>query len=187
MPATPPLPDLSRLRELGDELLGELSALVPNLSDRTKAHVSLVDAIVRKLDCGGPVGSVLAMLGLGNDHDADPAMTAPAEPEAAVIPITKKAPVRKAPAKKAPVKKAQVKKAPASKRAPAVKKAPVKKAPASKSGELAIPGYDSLAASQVIPRLDSLSPADLEALRLHELGGRGRRTILTRIAQIQGR
>ena len=85
------------------------------------------------------------------------------------------------------MKKAQVKKAPASKRAPAVKKAPVKKAPASKSGELAIPGYDSLAASQVIPRLDSLSPADLEALRLHELGGRGRRTILTRIAQIQGR
>ena len=109
MPATPPLPDLSRLRELGDELLGELSALVPNLSDRTKAHVSLVDAIVRKLDCGGPVGSVLAMLGLGNDHDADPAMTAPAEPEAAVIPITKKAPVRK-PAAKRPAARKSAKK-----------------------------------------------------------------------------
>lgn len=77
----------------------------------------------------------------------------------------------------------------------AARKPPAKKAPAAKAaattpvvpGELAIPGYDSLAASQVIPRLDSLSPADLEALRLHELGGRGRRTILTRIAQIQGR
>ncbi|HEV8296913.1 MAG TPA: hypothetical protein VGQ20_06450 [Acidimicrobiales bacterium] len=51
---------------------------------------------------------------------------------------------------------------------------------------LAIPGYDSLSASQVVPRLDALLPDELEAVRQHETAHRGRRTILNRIAQLQG-
>ena len=51
---------------------------------------------------------------------------------------------------------------------------------------LAIPGYDTLSASQVIPRLDALRPDELEAVRHHEAGHRARRTILSRIAQLQG-
>lgn len=54
------------------------------------------------------------------------------------------------------------------------------------SGPLAIPGYDTLSASQVVPRLDALRPAELEAIQQHELAHRGRRTILSRIAQLQG-
>jgi hypothetical protein len=50
---------------------------------------------------------------------------------------------------------------------------------------LAIPGYDSLSASQVVPRLAGLAPEELELVRKYELGGRGRRTILSRIAQLQ--
>lgn len=50
---------------------------------------------------------------------------------------------------------------------------------------LAIPGYDSLSASQVVPRLDALLPDELEAVRQHESANRGRRTILNRIAQLQ--
>ena len=46
-------------------------------------------------------------------------------------------------------------------------------------------GYDALAASQVVPRLESLSASDLEQVRSYELAGRGRRTILSRIAQLQ--
>lgn len=49
---------------------------------------------------------------------------------------------------------------------------------------LAIPGYDSLAASQVVQRLAGLSPAELEAVRDYEEATRGRRTILGRIAQL---
>jgi hypothetical protein len=53
------------------------------------------------------------------------------------------------------------------------------------SEELAIPGYDSLSASQVVPRLDALLPDELEAVRVYEVAHRGRRTILNRIAQLQ--
>ena len=53
------------------------------------------------------------------------------------------------------------------------------------SGELAIPGYDSLSASQVVQRLASLSSAELEAVRGYEATTRGRRTILARVAQLQ--
>lgn len=54
------------------------------------------------------------------------------------------------------------------------------------STALAIPGYDTLSASQVVPRLDALRPAELEAVRRHEVASRGRRTILSRISQLQG-
>lgn len=50
---------------------------------------------------------------------------------------------------------------------------------------LAIPDYDSLAASQVVPRLRALEPHELEAVRAYESAGRGRKTILNRIAQLQ--
>ncbi len=50
---------------------------------------------------------------------------------------------------------------------------------------LAIPGYDALAASQVIPRLAGLAGDELEAVRAYESAKRGRKTILNRIAQLQ--
>ncbi len=53
------------------------------------------------------------------------------------------------------------------------------------SAELAIPGYDSLSASQVVQRLAGLAPPELEAVRTYEAAGRGRRTILTKVAQLQ--
>jgi hypothetical protein len=52
--------------------------------------------------------------------------------------------------------------------------------------DLAIPNYDSLAASQVVPRLASLSGSELEAIRRYESARRRRRTVLSRIAQLQG-
>lgn len=52
-------------------------------------------------------------------------------------------------------------------------------------GDLAIPGYDSLSAFQVVPRLDGLGDDELEAVRRYERATRGRRTILSRIAQLQ--
>jgi hypothetical protein len=53
------------------------------------------------------------------------------------------------------------------------------------ASSLAIPDYDSLAASQVIPRLAGLSADELDAVRQYESLKRGRKTILSRITQLQ--
>jgi hypothetical protein len=50
---------------------------------------------------------------------------------------------------------------------------------------LAIPGYDTLSASQVVQRLDGLAPDELEAVRAYEDSSRKRKTILARVQQLQ--
>jgi hypothetical protein len=50
---------------------------------------------------------------------------------------------------------------------------------------LAIPDYDALSASQVVPRLESLTKDELESVRTYESETRGRKTILNKIAQLQ--
>ncbi len=62
--------------------------------------------------------------------------------------------------------------------------APPRPAPVS-ADALAIPGYDVLSAPQVVQRLDGLSAAELEAVRAYETATRHRRSILSRIAQLQ--
>lgn len=66
--------------------------------------------------------------------------------------------------------------------------APAPAVPASTSGpveaELPIDGYDSLAASQVVPRLVTLSPDELRTVRDYEQAGRHRQTILNRVEQL---
>ncbi len=52
-------------------------------------------------------------------------------------------------------------------------------------GDLSIPGYDTLSASQVVPRLEGLSGDELEAIRSYEEGHRARKTVLTRIDQLR--
>lgn len=58
-------------------------------------------------------------------------------------------------------------------------------APVRSRADLSIPGYDTLSASQVVQRLAGLSPDELEDVRDYESGTRGRRTILSKIAQLQ--
>jgi hypothetical protein len=55
------------------------------------------------------------------------------------------------------------------------------------AASLGIPGYDSLSASQVVQRLAGLSGLELEAVGAYEATHRGRRTILTRVTQLQAR
>jgi len=81
--------------------------------------------------------------------------------------VTAPAPARSRPAPAAPVTDVR----------------PVTSSPA--GATLAIPGYDSLSASQVLPRLDGLSEDELEAVRVYESDHRGRKTILGRISQLQ--
>lgn len=63
--------------------------------------------------------------------------------------------------------------------------APSPAEPAPDPDDLAIPGYDTLSAFQVVPRLEGLGGDELEAVREYEHATRGRRTILSRIAQLQ--
>jgi hypothetical protein len=59
-------------------------------------------------------------------------------------------------------------------------------APVPDVATLAIPGYDTLSASQVVPRLEGLTPEELEAIRAYEQATRVRKTVLTRIDQLRG-
>ena len=54
------------------------------------------------------------------------------------------------------------------------------------SGELAITDYDSLSASQVVPRLEGLSSDERDAVRRYEAAHRGRKTILSKLQQLDG-
>lgn len=53
------------------------------------------------------------------------------------------------------------------------------------AADLAIPDYDGLSASHVVNRLGGLAPAELEAVRAYEAANRGRKTILSKVAQLQ--
>jgi hypothetical protein len=50
----------------------------------------------------------------------------------------------------------------------------------------ALAGYDTLSASQVVRRLESLGPEELRAVYRHEASHRNRRTILNRTSQLLG-
>ncbi len=52
------------------------------------------------------------------------------------------------------------------------------------SGDLAIPAYDTLSASQVVKLLAGLSSEELIEVRTHELSNRHRATILNRVEQL---
>ena len=75
---------------------------------------------------------------------------------------------------------------PEASRSPETSKLPeASKLPADGPGEeLPIPAYGTLAASQVVERLASLTPGELESVRRHESATRRRRTVLHRIAQL---
>ena len=115
-----------------------------------------------------------------------PVVTRPAVEQAVVErPAVKKAPVKKAAAKKAAVKKAAVKKAAVEKAAGRATPATVPAAAPIDAASLPISDYDSLAASQVVARLEALGPDDLTAIGSYEAATRGRRTILGKVHQLQ--
>jgi hypothetical protein len=58
---------------------------------------------------------------------------------------------------------------------------------ATTASALPINNYDTLSASQIVPRLAGLRPEELARVRSYENAHRRRRTILGRIGQLQGR
>lgn len=74
--------------------------------------------------------------------------------------------------------------APAAAATPAPAAAPAAPRSSAASADLPIADYDSLAASQVIPRLAGLSGDELAAVEAYEVAHRGRKTILGKITQL---
>ena len=104
---------------------------------------------------------------------------------------SKKASSKQSTSKQSTSKKASSKKA-ASKKAspkPSTSKKSTKKSPAKPKAvveaDLALASYGSMPASQIVKRLDSLSAAQLENVRVFEQANRRRVTVLNRIRQIQ--
>jgi hypothetical protein len=64
--------------------------------------------------------------------------------------------------------------------------APAAAADAPNADSLAIPGYESLPAVNVVQRLATLTPDEIELIRRFEVANRGRRTILAKIDVLQG-
>jgi hypothetical protein len=162
-------------------LLFDAREVVPKLAERGKNQVALARLFGRYAISRGQAEA--DRLIRANKPAPAPAPKSEAPPATtATMTATEEegsAATQPPPAKKAPANKTTANKTTA-------KKAPAKKRPAPViASALAIPGYDTLSASQVVPRLDALRPAELEAVRRYEDAHRARRTILNRIAQLQ--
>lgn len=179
-------------------------ALFPKLVEKGRNQVNVArmmgqmavqmgqsEAEKRVKEAQGQVHDTLVGLGVvPAARTGEPAPDKPA-PEKPTVEAPAAEPAPKAAAKKSPASKSSAKKAPAKKR-PAKKatarKAPAKKAAASKApavDTLVIVDYDSLSASQVVSRLRGLTNDDLAAVQAYESASRGRKTILTKIVQLQ--
>jgi hypothetical protein len=150
------------------QLLDELLAVVPRLVDRTRSQAEFARSVASLLPCVGsrlgrrheehgggvPEHERVDVLSVLADESADPTAV---EPDAAVH--------------------AEAAGVPAPASAPTDEAAPAE-------SELPIQDYDSLAASQVVPRLATLSPDELRAVLAYETSTRHRQTILNRVAQL---
>ncbi|MET0728609.1 MAG: hypothetical protein ABWZ76_09970 [Acidimicrobiales bacterium] len=182
-------------------LLFEGASLLPQLVEKGKSHV-MAARMVGKFAVKQASGRAATAAGKLQDQAAgvldfiaesvtpipsDPAPPAPV-PKAAHaqrIRATTKAPVTKARARTVSASRSR---ASGAARQAARQIAGVTDGPARRSEPgtgLAIPDYDGLSASHVVNRLAGLSPAELESVRAYEVANRGRKTILSKVAQLQ--
>jgi hypothetical protein len=153
-------------------LLFEGASLLPQLVEKGKSQVTMARMIGQFAVTQGSAEASKATAKL-----QDQAITLLARlggstaPEAPVTPAAMQEPAPIAPAP-----------------APAPTPAPAPAVPAGPPidvATLAIPDYDGLSASHVVNRLAGLAPAELEAVRAYEAANRGRKTILSKVAQLQ--
>jgi hypothetical protein len=142
-------------------LMGELLGVVPRFLDRTQRQVAFSARTLAHLPC---LGRLLRPPSQGPDV---PAHEAPQAADVLSVLTTAEEPAA----------------TPAA--APSVAAVEdVASGPVPEVDSLPIPGYESLAASQVIPRLTALTPDELRAVGAYERATRRRQTILHRVSQL---
>lgn len=149
------------------QLLGELLAVVPRLVERTRSQAEFARSVAAFLPCVGPlIARPHVEHGAGvPEHERIDVLSVIAdddrEDSTASVPVQ-----------------------PALAAEPVVASAPTTTATAPAESDLPIQDYDSLAASQVVPRLATLAPDDLRVVQAYESATRRRQTILHRVAQL---
>jgi hypothetical protein len=162
------------LRGVADtSVLGDIAGAVPRLVRRTAQQFDLARAVVAHLPCLQRLATPAVPTGPLPAHD---------DPPIDVLRILAEPPAGDAgsPAGAAADSRAVG--------APEIDDAPTAEAaggPVPGQDELAIPDYDSLAASQVVPRLAALTAEELDEVGRYEAAHRGRRTILHRVDQLR--
>lgn len=154
-------------------LLGEVLSLGPRLASRTISQIQASQQILSMLGCSRDDQP--------DDQDADPqpaehAMDEPVD----VLGVIESDEAETPRSPSTPQADDHPEQGPGRSDEPAGAGADVPAA-----SELAIHGYDSLAASQVVPRLTTLSLEELEAIGAYEAANRGRRTIINRVRQLR--
>jgi hypothetical protein len=165
-------------------LLFEARDVVPKLAERGRGQVALARLFGRYAWQRGQVEADRILKANRPAADRAPAST-PTEPPSAPAPTAEAPPSDAAPSDAAPGEAVPTADAPLAEARPPKRAARPRTSTAGSDASLPIPGYDSLSASQVVPRLDALLSDELEAVRQYESAHRGRRTILNRIAQLQ--
>ena len=149
-------------RDLPLGVLSELLRVVPRFVDRTRSQAELAANLGRHLPCLG------GLLAGGARPSPEDDVVPPGLHER--VPVDVLSVLGEEPGE-VPTPEVEAPTAPA----------PLPAAPS--ESELPIQDYDSLAASQVVPRLATMSPDELRAVRDYELAHRKRQTILNRVAQ----
>ena len=159
-------------------LLFEGASLLPQLVEKGKNQVSMARMIGRfavgqgRTEATKAAGKLQDQAAGVIDFLGDSVTPLPTDLHEVDVPAPEPAePVAKAKARK-PSKAAD-----RQARKPAVKATP--------DPNLAIPDYDGLSASQVVNRLAGLSAVELRAVQAYETANRGRKTILSKVAQLQ--
>lgn len=155
-------------------LFDEVAAVIPRLFDRTRAQAGLLRRLAALLPCIGSTSSsgngppvpdddthgavdVLAVVALGDDEVDEGPHLSGATVDGPGPP----------PADDGPAGSIS--------------------AGVPTESELGVQDYDSLAASQVVPRLVALSPPELDAVEHYERAHRNRQTILNKVKQLRAR
>lgn len=152
--------------------LGDIAGVAPRLVDRTRSQVALLRSLVALVPCVGRLlpdteqdvpdvpataetVSVLTVISDGSDVDDQEPSDPAADGADTASPAASGS----------------------SDEVPADGDVPTEQ-------ELPIQDYDGLAASQVVPRLATMSPEELQAVASYEAANRARRTILNRVTQL---
>lgn len=169
----------------GLDALGDLVLTVPRLLDRTRGQAAILRGLVSLLPC---------MAGRSEDDDLDDGGSEEVAEPTDVLAVLSTSGQASTPGLSALRPSAESPSAtrtsatsPTTPRARSEARSAASdaaSAPLPAESDLAVQDYDSLAASQVVPRLAVLSPQELSQIAAYESAHRNRQTILNRVAQV---